>query len=232
MMGSSRAVEKNSYKAVAFDAFPIFDPRPVFTLCETLFPGKGLELSNAWRTRQFEYAWLRVMSERYADFWQITEDSLRFAAKLSKVDLTTEKREQLMNSYLELKPWPDVPPALKKLKNSGLRLAFLSNFTFRILEANINNSQLGNVFEQVISTDQAKTYKPAPRAYSLAVDALKLKKEEILFVAFAGWDAAGAKSFGYPTYWMNRMNLPQEELSATPDAMGSGMPDLMSFLHL
>ena len=101
-----------------------------------------------------------------------------------------------------------------------------------MLEANIKNSALGDLFEQAISTDQVKTYKPDPRAYALGVDALKLKKEEILFVAFAGWDAAGAKSFGYPTYWMNRMNLPQEELSTIPDAMGSGMADLMSFLHL
>src|SRR5262249_2581754 len=76
---------KNPIKALAFDAFPIFDPRPVFTLCETLFPGKGTELSNAWRTRQFEYTWLRAMSQRYADFWQITKDSLVYAAKLTKV---------------------------------------------------------------------------------------------------------------------------------------------------
>src|SRR5689334_6962763 len=87
------ASAKSPIKAIAFDAFPIFDPRPVFNLCETLFPGEGSELSNAWRTRQFEYTWLRAMSQRYADFWQVTEDSLVFAAKLTKVDLTAEKRE-------------------------------------------------------------------------------------------------------------------------------------------
>jgi 2-haloacid dehalogenase len=42
-------------QAIAFDAFPIFDPRPVFALAEELFPGKGADLSQAWRTRQFEY---------------------------------------------------------------------------------------------------------------------------------------------------------------------------------
>src|SRR6185312_8837468 len=107
---------------------------------------------------------------------------------------------------------------LKKLKDSGLRLAFLSNFTPAMLAANIKVSGLGDLFEQVLSTDQARTYKPDPRAYALGVDSLKLKKEKILFVAFSGWDAAGAKSFGYPTYWMNRMNLLQEELNSTPDA--------------
>ena len=47
-----------------------------------MFPGKGAELSNAWRTRQFEYTWLRTMSGRYADFWHVTEEALIFAAKL------------------------------------------------------------------------------------------------------------------------------------------------------
>jgi 2-haloacid dehalogenase len=70
----AQTVTPPPFKAIAFDAFPIFDPRPVFGLAETLFPGKGVEFSNAWRTRQFEYQWLRALSGRYADFWQTTED--------------------------------------------------------------------------------------------------------------------------------------------------------------
>lgn len=66
-------------KAVAFDGFPIIDPRPVFARAEEIFPGKGAELSNAWRIRQFEYTWLRTLGDHYADFWQVTEQSLVFA---------------------------------------------------------------------------------------------------------------------------------------------------------
>src|SRR5258708_4123302 len=115
-----------------------------------------------------------------------------------------------MNAYLELKAWPDVMPALASLKNSGFRLAFLSNFTPRMLEANIEHAGLSGLFEQVLSTHQAKTYKPDPRAYELGTDVLKLPRQEILFVAFAGWDAAGAKSFGYQTFWVNRQKSPAE----------------------
>ena len=71
----AQTVTPPPFKAIAFDAFPIFDPRPVFGLAETLFPGKGAELSNAWRTRQFEYQWLHALAGRYADFWQTTEDA-------------------------------------------------------------------------------------------------------------------------------------------------------------
>ena len=120
---------KTKIKAIAFDSFPIFDPRPVFALAEELFPGNGIALSDEWRTRQFEYTWLRVVAQRYADFWQVTDDALVFAANKLKLDLSAEKREKLMSGYLNLKAWPDVPPALSALKNSGLRLALLSNFT-------------------------------------------------------------------------------------------------------
>jgi 2-haloacid dehalogenase len=216
-------------KAVAFDAFPIFDPRPVFGLAETLFPGRGAELSNAWRTRQFEYQWLRALSGHYADFWQTTEDGLVFAAKLLQLELTPAKRTQLMQAYLELKAWPDVLPALGALKAAGVRLALLSNMTAKMLRAGIQNAGLDGIFEQVLSTDRIRTYKPDPRAYQLAIEAFKLERHEILFVAFAGWDAAGAKRFGYPTFWVNRLNLPGEELGVAPDATGRGLADLVSF---
>jgi 2-haloacid dehalogenase len=226
----AQTVTQPQFQAIAFDAFPIFDPRPVFGLAETLFPGKGAEFSNAWRTRQFEYQWLRALAGRYADFWQTTEDALVFAATLLQLELTPDKRTQLMQAYLGLKAWPDVPSALSTLQEAGIRLAFLSNMTAKMLAAGIKNAGLDGVFEHVLSTDQIRAYKPDPRAYQMAIDALKLTREDILFAAFAGWDAAGAKWFGYPTFWVNRLNLPGEELGVAPDAMGRDLTDLVSFV--
>ena len=228
---SPAGADKPKIKALAFDAFPIFDPRPIFALAEQLFPGRGAELSAAWRTRQFEYQWLRALSQQYADFWQVTEEGLVFAAEMLKLELTTDKRRQLMNAYLELKTWPEVPAALQTLKGRGLRLVFLSNATRKILDAGIENAGLEHTFEHVLSTDKIKTYKPDPHAYRMAIDALDLKKKEILFVAFAGWDAAGAKSFGYPTFWVNRMGLPVERLGVTPDGIGKDLNELTSFVQ-
>lgn len=224
-------VTKSKIKAIAFDAFPIFDPRPVSALAEHLFPGKGAVLSEEWRIRQFEYTWLRVATRHYADFWQVTQDALIFAANKLKLELSGDKRDALMHEYLQLPAWPDVPPALEVLKKSGLRLAFLSNLTTHMLASNIGNAGLDGTFEQVLSTDRVKSYKPDPDAYRLGVDVLKLKRDEILFVAFAGWDAAGAKLFGYPTFWVNRLQLPVEELGAVPDATGSSLSDLVQFLE-
>jgi 2-haloacid dehalogenase len=221
---------RRAIRAVVFDAFPILDPRPVFALVDELYPEKGVDLSNVWRTRQFEYTWLRTISRRHSDFWQVTDDALVFAAKALKVELTPEKRARLMEAYLKLRCWPDVPDALRSLRKEGIRLAFLSNMTARMLEAGIRNSQMEGVFDHVLSVDRVKTYKPDPRAYQMGLDAFGLRREQILFAAFAGWDAAGAKSFGYPTFWVNRQNQPGEELSVTLDAIGVNLNDLVAFV--
>ncbi|MCI0540607.1 MAG: HAD-IA family hydrolase [Verrucomicrobiales bacterium] len=103
------------------------------------------------------------------------------------------------------------------IKAAGIRLSFLSNFSRRMLEAGIKNSGLDGMFEQLPTTDEVKQFKPAPRAYQMAVDALGLKREAIAFAAFAGWDASGARWFGFPTVWVNRMNSATEESNALPD---------------
>lgn len=225
-----RASNRAKIKAVAFDGFPIIDPRPVFAKAEEIFPGKGLELGNVWRTRQFEYTWLRTMTGNYADFWRVTEDSLAFAAKLLKIELSADQRDQLMRSYLELKAWPDVLPALRQLRSVGVRMAFLSNLTNAMLDAAVKNSGLEGFFEDHLSTDRVRAFKPDPRAYQMGIDAFKLKKEEIAFAAFAGWDAAGAGWFGYPTFWVNRLKAPVDELGVVPNGTGPGLDDLVKFV--
>ena len=75
----------NKYKAVAFDAFPIFDPQPVAAAVNRLFPEKGNELINQWKTSQFEYTWLRTVAGRYRGFWKVTEDALLFADRVIEI---------------------------------------------------------------------------------------------------------------------------------------------------
>jgi 2-haloacid dehalogenase len=225
------AGSRSTIRAVAFDAFPILDATPVFALVDELYPERGADLSNLWRARQFEYMWLRTLSRQYSDFWQVTGDALVFAAKALNMELTTEKHARLMEAYLTLRCWPEVPAALHALKKVGIRLALLSNMTAGMLETGIRNSQLDGVFDQVLSTDRVKAYKPDRRAYRMGLDALGLNISQILFAAFAGWDAGGAKAFGYPVYWVNRQKQPVEELGVRPDGTGSNLNDLVAWVE-
>jgi 2-haloacid dehalogenase len=218
--------------AVAFDAFALFDARPVFQACEAVAPGKGNELATLWRTRQFEYQWLRALGGRYEDFYAASEAALEFATRSLKLDLATDARARLMHGFLELRAWPDVAASLRALREAGMKVALLSNATPQILTTALKNSDLDTALDQVISTDRIRSYKPDPRAYQLGVDLLQLPKERIAFVAFAGWDVAGAKWFGYPTFWNNRQSAAPESLGVKADAEGVTLDGLLQWLNV
>jgi 2-haloacid dehalogenase len=227
--GQSRA-QAPRFKAVAFDFFVLFDPGSVTPHAEEAFPGQGAEFTRRWRMKQFEYCFLRSITGRYADFFAVTEDALVYTAQAMKLDLTAEKRERLMNAYLSLEPWPDAKDALGKLRAAGLRIVTIANFSARMLRANADRAGMTALFDELLSTEAEAVYKPDPRAYELGLQRLKLKKEEVLFAAFGGWDAYGAKSFGYPTYWVNRFALPTEALGLAADASSRDLQGLVEFV--
>jgi len=218
------------FKAVAFDYFVIFDPNSVVPAVEKVFPGKGVDFTKIWRAKQFEYCFLRSITDRHEDFFKVTEDALVYAAEAMKLDLSPDGRRSLMNAYLALKPWPDAVAALRTLKKSGVRIITIANFSPDMLRANADRAGITDLFDDLISTELNGTFKPDPRAYELGMNELKLQKAEIVFAAFGAWDAYGAKSFGYPTYWVNRFNVPAEELGLRADRTSNDIQGLLDFV--
>lgn len=217
-------------KAIAFDGFPIFDPRSVLGLTKTLFPEHAKVFAKTWFNKIFAYTWLRTTGNRYKNFYAVIEDALVFTATQFKVELNADKREQLMAAWLHLKPWPDAVSAVKTFKDQGIRLAFLSNFTEKMLRVNAKRAGVEDAFEFYLTTDKVSAFKPDPRAYQMGLDAFKLPKQNIAFAAFAGWDAVGASWFGYPTVWVNRLGAPPENLDAGPIVTGRGLAALVDFV--
>ena len=119
---------------------------------------------------------------------------------------------------------------MRKLKASGVRIITIANFSRRMLRANAENAGIADLFDELLSTEVNGTYKPDPRAYSLGMERLNLKKEEIVFAAFGGWDACGAKNFGYTTCWVNRFDLPPEELGVAADQTSNNLEGLLKLV--
>ena len=116
------------------------------------------------------------------------------------------------------------------MREAGIRLAYVSNLTPKMLNTNSQNAGISDLFEHVLSTDRVKAFKTDPRAYQMAENAFKLPRENIVFAAFGGWDAAGSKSFGLNTFWVNRLNAPLEELGVMPDATGASLTELAKYV--
>ena len=173
-------------------------------------------VSALWRAKQLEYTWLRSLMGRYVDFWQVTADALDFALETYGIS-DTVIRQDLLQAYMTLSCYSEVPDVLDRLKRKGIRCAILSNGSPQMLSSAVKNSGLSEFFDAVISVDMIGQYKPDPRVYRLAVDELKVEKSKIAFQSSNAWDAAGANAYGFNVVWVNRFKQNHERLNTSVD---------------
>lgn len=215
--------------ALVFDAYgTLFDVHSVVARCEQLWPGQGQALSQLWRSKQLEYTWLRSLMGRYADFNEVTAEALDYATAALSLPCGKAELASLMDEYRRLSPFPDTRPTLQAL--NGQRRAILSNGAPDMLHAVVDHAGLRPWLDAVLSVDPLRIYKPHPSVYELAVKHFGLRPAEIGFVSSNGWDAAGAKSFGFKVFWINRTHAPIERLGLAPDHVITSLAELPPLL--
>ena len=209
MTQTSRSLD--GVQACVFDAYgTLFDFASAATRCPDVPEDRRAALTALWRDKQLQYAWLRTLENRYADFWRVTGDALDFA--LESLDLETPSlRGRLMDLYLGLEPFPEVPAVLAGLREAGFRTAILSNGSPMMLEALVKSSGLEAMFDAV------RAFKTHPDVYQYALDSLGLTAPQIAFQSSNAWDAHGASDFGMRVVWCNRYCQRRERLPGGPD---------------
>jgi 2-haloacid dehalogenase len=213
-------------RACVFDAYgTLFDVNSAAQQAQNVLHEKWQQLAEVWRTKQLQYTWLCSLAGRHVDFWQVTVEALEFALDSLKLG-NPQLRDQLMELYLQLSAYPEVPNTLMRLKTGGLKCAILSNGSPRMLAAAVKNAGIKSVLDAVLSAEEVQVYKPHPAVYQLAVDRLGLDASEICFASSNGWDAYSAKAFGFHVIWCNRSGQPPERIPETPDAEISTLSDL------
>lgn len=206
-----------SIRSCVFDAYgTLFDVASAAAACADRLGAQADRLSALWRDKQLQYAWLRAVQGRHADFWQVTGDALDFALETLGLD-EPDLRERLMGHYLTLGAFPEVPEVLRRLKAAGLATAILSNGTPAMLAAAIRNAGIGDLLDQVLSVEEVGVYKPHASVYQLAADRLRAAPHDILFLSSNGWDAHAAAAFGMHVVWCNRYGQHRERLPGAPD---------------
>jgi 2-haloacid dehalogenase len=220
-------------KAVLFDAYgTLFDVYSVGLLAEQLFPGQGQALGVLWRDKQIEYTRLVTASNdgaHYRPFWELTRAGLRYACKRLGLELTGEREQQLMNQYRHLSAFPENRDVLQALKRKRVTTGILSNGDPDMLGVAVRSAGMEDLLDHVLSVDSVRRYKTHPEAYALGQQATGLPAQQILFVSCNGWDALGATWFGFRTLWVNRYQLPFEELGTQPTRTGTSLRDVLTF---
>lgn len=216
-------------EACVFDAYgTLFDVHSAVARLRARIGDRAEALSQLWRSKQLEYTWLRALMGRHADFWQVTGDALDYALACTGVDTTW--REPLMQAYLTLDAYPEVPDALRRLRGGGLRTMILSNGEPGMLRAAARSAGIAELLDAILSVEEVGIFKPHPKVYRLAVDRLAVRPDQIAFQSSNAWDVSGAAAFGLRAVWINRLGLPPERLpGAAEHELGdlSGLPALL-----
>jgi 2-haloacid dehalogenase len=213
--------------ALVFDAYgTLFDVHSVTRLAESLFPGKGAALSVAWRSKQLEYTWLRTLMGRYEDFSRVTRSALEWSLEYLRIEADENALRALTDEYRRLATFPEVRGVIESLSQAR-PLAILSNGHPEMLEAVVDHNGLRSFFRGgILSVHPAHVFKPHTSVYRIAEDELGVPRAMMGFVSSNGWDAAGAKSFGFRAYWVNRGGAPVERLGVRPDAVVANLSEL------
>ena len=202
-------------KAIIFDAYgTLFDVNSAAEKCKDKIGDKWEGFSNYWRTTQLEYTWLRSMMNRHKDFWAVTEDSLSKSMEVFKIDPLM--KNQLLDLYKVLSIFPEVKDALQKLKKKSYKLAILSNGTPSLLDELVKSNNLNNIFNDVFSIEEVKTYKPNPKVYDIPIKKYKIQKNEVAYLSANTWDVSAGGNYGFNPVWVNRNNSIFDNLDYIP----------------
>ena len=218
-------------KACVFDAYgTLFNVHSAVGQYRKRVGDQADQVSATWRTKQLEYTWLRSLMGKHVDFWQVTQDALDYA--FATFGLTDKALFQaLMDAYLQLDCYPEVPEVLSQLKHAGMQTAILSNGSPAMLDAAVRHAGLQDTLDAVLSIEAVGIFKPSPRVYQLAVAELRVAAHEICFQSSNAWDVAGANSFGLRVVWVNRFGQQAERLGTGYEAELEslvGLPALVS----
>ena len=216
-------------KAIVFDAYgTLFDVNSAAEKCKSKIGDKWESFANFWRTTQLEYTWLRSLMKKHKDFWQITEDSLDKSMKVFNID--NKLKNELLNLYKILSPYPEVKKVLKVLKEKEFKLAILSNGTPDLLRELVKSNNLNNLFDDLFSIEKVKIYKPDSKVYDIPIKKYKIRPEEIIFLSSNTWDVSGGGNYGYNSVWVNRNKAHFDNLDYLPKNEIGNLTQLLDIL--
>ena len=216
-------------KVIIFDAYgTLFDVNSAAEKCKNKIGEKWEPFANYWRTTQLEYTWLRSLMGRHQDFWKVTEQSLDKSMKVFQID--TSMRDELLNLYKVLSTFPEVKETLKKLKEKNYKLSILSNGTPSLLKQLVSSNNLESIFDDVLSIEEVKIYKPHPNVYNIPIKKYQIEKNQFAYLSSNTWDVSAAGNFGFNAVWVNRNKNIFDNLDYKPITEINNLSDLNNLL--
>jgi 2-haloalkanoic acid dehalogenase, type II len=184
------------------------------------------ELRKEWFSEVLKLALARTAIGAYSEFSRITEAALKVIARRYGKELDTNVSKEILSSLRRLPPFVDVKPALERCRKNGFHLATLTNSGQSAVTEALQNAQIAELFDRILSADSVKRLKPAAEPYQMAARELGIDIKSMIMVAAHSWDIAGAGTAGCQTAFIQRPYEVLDDLTPTPAIIASDLHDL------
>jgi 2-haloacid dehalogenase len=181
---------------------------------------------QAWFAQVLQSALVATVTDTYADFGTIGGAALDMTAARRGISVSGDDRADILGGVLRLPPHPEVRESLERLHSAGLRLATLTNSTAKVAKAQLTNAGLLDYFEQVLSVEAVRRFKPAAETYRMAAKKLGVETSRIRLVAAHDWDIAGALRAGCAGAFIARPGMVLGPLAERPDIIGRDLREV------
>lgn len=216
---------------LGFDVYgTLVDPLNISVYLQKLIGKKAKPFAEIWRQKQLEYTFRRGLMNQYKNFDICIQQAMQYAIEFLNVRFSSNEKDNLLGLYSNLKPYPDVTPSLKLLKQRNYALVAFSNGVESSLRILLSNAGLNDYFENIISVDVLQTFKPNPNVYKYLATKTETDLSSCWVISSNPFDVIGAKSAGLNTAWIQRdLNNIFDPWEYTPDFTAK---DLIEFAAL
>ncbi|MFD2024619.1 haloacid dehalogenase type II [Promicromonospora aerolata] len=180
--------------------------------------GAPAHLAKVWFAGLLRDGFALTVAQENPSFAQLGAEGLR--SVLAGIPLNRPVEDavhHIMAGFAGLAVHPDVPGGVRALADLGIRLVTLSNGSASIAQRLLSEAGLDDAFEAFLSVEQAGIWKPAPGAYTFALESCGVDPMEAMLVAAHPWDTDGACRAGLSAAWINRAGGPYPEYFRPPD---------------
>lgn len=213
----------------------------VFDVNETLLDLAGLDpeferlfgdasVRREWFAQVLQTALVGVATGVHHDFGAVGRAALDMVAARRGTSLDDDDRQAVLGRMRQLPPHPEVPGALQRLRDAGLRLATLTNSPPQTMEAQLENARIAELFDARLSVEASGSLKPAAVVYRDAADRLGVAPSGMRLVAAHSWDVTGAIRAGCAAAFVARPGMVLDPLGETPDVIGSDLDEVADAL--
>lgn len=190
--------------------------------------GKALggreDLLPLWFTTMLQYSLVTTAGRQYVEFGTIGAATLRMVAANNNIELNENDAKEALSPLRSLPAHPEVKEALGNLRNAGYKMVSLTNSSNQGVKTQFENAGLTDFFDERLSIEDVKKYKPDSDVYDWAARKLGARPNECMMIAAHGWDIAGAIWSGWRSAFIARTGQQLYPLAPLPEI---NEPDLL-----